>query len=167
MQNKKKTKRTRILRGKKSNRLSKKQEGFVQDYVKTGNATRAALNNYDVKDGKVSKERVAEVIGSQNLSKVIIIEKILVEGQDKINGFIVPENPEACAIVIRNFMAQSIIRASASSTDGGNGGLAAASFQPTKFLEQPGYYPVGYRLLLLGQDFTGNRNVHLLHTGFK
>ncbi len=57
-------------------KLTKKQQGFVKDYIETDNATQAALNNYDVKDGKVSKERVAEAIGSENLSKPIIQEVI-------------------------------------------------------------------------------------------
>lgn len=57
-------------------KLTKKQKGFVKDYVKTEDATQAALNHYDVKDGKVSKERVAEAIGSENLSKPIIQEAI-------------------------------------------------------------------------------------------
>lgn len=52
--------------------MSKKQKGFVKDFIETGNATQAALLNYDVKDGKVPKERVAESIGSENLSKPII-----------------------------------------------------------------------------------------------
>lgn len=53
-------------------KMSKKQKGFVKDFIETGNATQAALLNYDVKDGKVPKERVAESIGSENLSKPII-----------------------------------------------------------------------------------------------
>ncbi len=54
--------------------LSKKQKGFVQDYVKTGNATKSAMNNYEIESE--NKERVAEAIGSENLSKPIIQEAI-------------------------------------------------------------------------------------------
>ena len=49
--------------------LSKKQLGFAKDYLDTGNATHSALKNYNVKN-----ERVASVIGSQNLAKLDIIE---------------------------------------------------------------------------------------------
>jgi terminase small subunit-like protein len=52
---------------KKGTKLSKKQKGFVKDYVKTGNATEAAKRNY-----KVANRHTAKVIGSENLSKPII-----------------------------------------------------------------------------------------------
>lgn len=48
-------------------RLSKKQKGFIADYIKTGNGTHSALKNYDTDD-----ENVAGVIASQNLGKVKI-----------------------------------------------------------------------------------------------
>lgn len=47
--------------------LTKKEKGFVEDYIETGNATEAALNNYDTED-----ENVAASIGSQNLRKLKI-----------------------------------------------------------------------------------------------
>lgn len=47
--------------------LTPKQEGFVRDYLDTGNATEAVVRNYDVKD-----RDVAGVIGSQNLGKLRI-----------------------------------------------------------------------------------------------
>lgn len=47
--------------------LTKKQRGFVKDIVKTGNATKAALNNYDIESK--DKENIAGAIGSENLRK--------------------------------------------------------------------------------------------------
>ena len=47
-----------------SRHLSLKQQKFISDYLKTGNATEAALRNYDVKDRGVARR-----IGSENLSK--------------------------------------------------------------------------------------------------
>jgi hypothetical protein len=82
------------------NQLSKKQKGFIKDYVKTGNATISALNNYDTDD-----ERVAQTIGSENLSKPMIqeaiksiadripdelVEKVHLEGLQATQG----ENPD-------------------------------------------------------------------------
>lgn len=54
--------------------LTKKQQGFVNDVIKDGNATKAALNNYDIKSE--NKENVAGAIGSENLRKPKI-KKIL------------------------------------------------------------------------------------------
>lgn len=51
--------------------LTKKQKGFVKDYIKTGNGTEAALNNYDV-----ANEHVAAVIASENLTKPEIVNSI-------------------------------------------------------------------------------------------
>lgn len=48
-------------------RLSPKQEKFVQVYVKTGNATEAALQTYDI-----SSREVAGSIGGENLQKPLI-----------------------------------------------------------------------------------------------
>ena len=45
-------------------KLTKKQRGFVKDYVETGNGTEAALKNYDTKD-----PNTAGVIASENLRK--------------------------------------------------------------------------------------------------
>lgn len=44
--------------------LTPKQEGFVKDYLDTGNATEAAARNYNV-----SNRNVAKAIGSENLAK--------------------------------------------------------------------------------------------------
>jgi len=45
-------------------RLTKKEKGFVKDFLETGNATQAALKNYDTKDYST-----AGVIGHENLNK--------------------------------------------------------------------------------------------------
>lgn len=45
-------------------KLTKKQKGFVKDYIETGNATEAAERNYDVKN-----RNVANNIGAENLAK--------------------------------------------------------------------------------------------------
>lgn len=55
-------------------RLTKKQQGFITDVIKTGNATKAALNNYDIESD--DKENVAGVIGSENLRKPKIREEL-------------------------------------------------------------------------------------------
>ena len=44
--------------------LTKKQEGFVKDYLDTGNATESARRNYNVKN-----DNVAGAIGGENLQK--------------------------------------------------------------------------------------------------
>lgn len=44
--------------------LTKKQQGFVKDYIETGNGTQAALNNYDTED-----DNTAAAIASENLTK--------------------------------------------------------------------------------------------------
>lgn len=54
----------------KQRRLSKKQKGFIKDYIKTGDATQAVLNHYD------SKPEVAHVIAYENLQKPLIIKTI-------------------------------------------------------------------------------------------
>jgi phage terminase small subunit len=45
-------------------KLTKKQRGFITDYVETGNASLAARQNYDVTD-----DATARMIGSENLTK--------------------------------------------------------------------------------------------------
>lgn len=52
-------------------KLTKKQRGFVKDYLKTGNGTQAALKNYDTKD-----INTAAVIAVENLSKPKIVKSI-------------------------------------------------------------------------------------------
>lgn len=48
----------------KKPRLTKKEKGFVKDYLETGNGTQSALKNYDTED-----ENTAAVIASENLRK--------------------------------------------------------------------------------------------------
>lgn len=54
--------------------LTKKQRGFIKDIIKTGNATKAALNNYDIESEH--KENVAHSIGTENLRKPAIQKSI-------------------------------------------------------------------------------------------
>ncbi len=56
---------------KKPRKLTKKREGFVKDYVETGNATEAAVRNFDVKDRNSAKS-----VGSALLTNVDIIEAV-------------------------------------------------------------------------------------------
>lgn len=51
--------------------LTKKEGGFVKDYVKTGNGTLAAKRNY-----KVKNDNTAAAIASENLRKPKIIEAV-------------------------------------------------------------------------------------------
>lgn len=57
-------------------KLTKKQRGFVEDYILTENATEAASKNYDVKN-----RNVANNIGAENLARPSIIEAIEVKRQ--------------------------------------------------------------------------------------
>lgn len=52
--------------------LTKKQRGFVKDYVETGNGVKAALNNYDTDD-----YNTANAIAVENLQKPAIQNAIL------------------------------------------------------------------------------------------
>lgn len=56
----------------KEKRLSKKELGFVKDYVKTGNGVRSVLKNYDTEDYST-----AGMIASENLKKPKIQKAIL------------------------------------------------------------------------------------------
>lgn len=58
-------------------KLTKKQKGFVDDYVLSENGTQAALKNYDIQSEK--PEKVASVIATENLAKPSIIEAIEVK----------------------------------------------------------------------------------------
>ena len=49
-------------------RLTKKQQGFIKDYVTTGNGVKSAMNNYDTED-----YNTANVIAVENLQKPTII----------------------------------------------------------------------------------------------
>lgn len=61
---------------KKLPKLSKKQRGFVKDYVETENGTQSVLNNYDTTDYKT-----ASVIASENLDKPSI--QVAIENKRK------------------------------------------------------------------------------------
>ena len=50
-----------------ANKLTKKERGFVKDYVATGNGTLSALKNYDIKSK--DPQNVAAVIANENLTK--------------------------------------------------------------------------------------------------
>ena len=52
--------------------LSRKQVGFLNDYLDTGNGTQAALKNYNIR-GK-NKENIAAAIAKENLTKPQIKE---------------------------------------------------------------------------------------------
>jgi len=54
-----------------SNKLTYKQKAFVNEFVKTKNATTSAMNVYDVKSREVAKS-----IGTENLSKPAIRQSI-------------------------------------------------------------------------------------------
>lgn len=54
--------------------LTKKQKGFVKDFIKTGNGLQSALNNYDIKSP--NKIDVAKSIATENLTKPSILNKI-------------------------------------------------------------------------------------------
>ena len=51
-----------------SRELTKKQRGFIRDYIKTGNATLAAANHYDIESTR-DKDNVAATIGKENIRK--------------------------------------------------------------------------------------------------
>lgn len=71
---------------KKLRKLSKKQRGFVNDYVIDENGTQSALNNYDIQSNK--PEKVASVIATENLAKPSIIEAIEVKRKSLKNALI-------------------------------------------------------------------------------
>lgn len=52
-------------------KLTKKQRGFIKDYIKTGNGTLAAKRNYDV-----VTENTAAAIATENLKKPQIVKAI-------------------------------------------------------------------------------------------
>jgi len=58
-------------------KLTKKQRGFVNDYVLNENGTQAVMNNYEI-EGK-EPEKIASVIATQNLGKLNIIDAIEVK----------------------------------------------------------------------------------------
>lgn len=65
-------------------RLSHKQRGFINDYADGATATQAALNHYDIE--APNKYAVAQVIGSENLTKPMIVEELRKLGFDSNNA---------------------------------------------------------------------------------
>lgn len=55
----------------KGKTLSKKQKGFIKDYIETGNGTESAMRNY-----KVKNKETANAIAVENLQKPLIKETI-------------------------------------------------------------------------------------------
>lgn len=55
-----------------TNRLTKKEQGFIKDFIATDNGVQSALNNYDTKNYST-----AGAIAHENLKKPKIIEAIL------------------------------------------------------------------------------------------
>lgn len=62
------------LKLRKLPKLTKKQAGFVKDYVAEGNGTKAALNNYEIESK--NKIDVAKSIATENLTKPYIAEAV-------------------------------------------------------------------------------------------
>lgn len=58
-------------------KLTRKQRGFVKDYVETENGTQAALKNYEIESS--NPETVANAIAVENLQKPLIIKAIEVK----------------------------------------------------------------------------------------
>ncbi len=82
---------------KKKRRLSKKQKGFIKDYVETGNGTKAALENYDTKDYKT-----ASVIAAENLEKPSIRDAIEEALSDELLAKVHREGLEAQKVISAN-----------------------------------------------------------------
>ena len=94
--------------------LTKKQKGFVKDYLETGNGVQAALNNYDTDD-----YNTAAVIAHENLKKPNVksaIEEALPDfdlaeahrallNQTKTEYFVFPKNMEDAEIESKMFIA--------------------------------------------------------------
>lgn len=75
-------------------KLTKKQQGFVKDYIETGNATEAVINNYDIKDNATARS-----IGSENLTKPNI-QAVIESHAEKAESMIynLSQNGEAEAV---------------------------------------------------------------------
>ncbi len=64
-------------------RITKKQEGFLRDFLDTGNGTQAALCNYNIK-GK-NKENIAASIAKENLRKPQIKDMLEMEAKGALS----------------------------------------------------------------------------------
>ncbi len=52
-------------------RLSKKEKGFADDYIETGNGTRSILNNYDTTDMNTASSMAVENLRKQKIQNYI------------------------------------------------------------------------------------------------
>lgn len=76
------------------NKLTKKEKGFANDYIDTGNGTQSALKNYDTES-----ENVAGTIAFANLRKTKIQEYIASKAEDASSMiFKLSQNAEGEAI---------------------------------------------------------------------
>lgn len=66
-----------------SNKITKKQKDFADEYLETGNATKSALKAYDTED-----ENTASSIGSNNTRKHNIIEYLEEQSEGAANRII-------------------------------------------------------------------------------
>lgn len=68
-------------------KLTKKQKGFVKDYIKTGIGEKAALNNYDTTDPNTARSIASENLTKPNIQKAIqsIADKIPDELLEKVH----------------------------------------------------------------------------------
>lgn len=85
----------------KGRRLSKKQRGFVKDYIASeGNGTQAALKNYDIQ-GK-NKENIAASIANENLTKPAIVNALHEVLSDELLAKVHAEGLEANRVISAN-----------------------------------------------------------------
>jgi hypothetical protein len=76
-------------------KLTKKEKGFVKDFIDTGNGTKAVLNNYDTEDYDI-----ASSIASQNLRK-LKIQQALSEHAEPAESMIFNLSQEAKQEMVR------------------------------------------------------------------
>lgn len=81
-----------------SKKLTKKQKGFADDYLDTGNGTLSALKNYDIESDKPAK--VASVIAVENLAKPSV-QAYLESKADKAASMVFTLSQEAEGEVVR------------------------------------------------------------------
>lgn len=70
-------------------KLTKKQRGFVKDYIETGNGTQSAMKNYDTES-----ENTAGAIASENLRKPKIAEVIKTLAEQIPNELLIEKHLE-------------------------------------------------------------------------
>lgn len=64
-----------IPQQKKLPKLTKKREGFVKDFIETGNATEAVVRNFNVKDRNVAKAVGSELLTFPNITEAIEVKR--------------------------------------------------------------------------------------------